>query len=152
MHLWNPMCVHLQGHTIFLYLALSNKSTILRDMMLYSSLEVHWCSWGKYCLHLQGWWISQASIQQEASFCLLPAGCLLGLIFSLEDGGGIFLQNISDLPNELYSIMFRKLVLSMFMYVRTSSPTYLSNKFFHSTTKKCDIWGFHYSDYQSSGI
>jgi hypothetical protein len=34
----------------------------------------------------------------KASFCLLPADSLLGLIFSLEDGGGIFLQNISVFP------------------------------------------------------
>jgi hypothetical protein len=45
-------------------------------------------------LHLQGWKISQARNQREAS--LLPtASCfLLGLFFDAEDGDNIFLRNV----------------------------------------------------------
>jgi hypothetical protein len=31
--------------------------------------------------------------------CLLLADCLLGLLFSSEVGGGMFLRNVYDLPN-----------------------------------------------------
>jgi hypothetical protein len=50
--------------------------------------EVPWCFRGMYCLHLHG--------QSKAS-CLLLDGCLLELLFAPEDGGSMFLRNISKL-------------------------------------------------------
>jgi hypothetical protein len=84
-------------------LQLWNKSsTISKEFCLlglvYHNL-VHWKMnrlYGEKCLcHFCGWRISQARNQYEAGGKQLHPGFLCGIFFSAEDGGGIFLQNIS---------------------------------------------------------
>jgi hypothetical protein len=72
----------------------------LLDVMLSSPLEINQHFKGSCHLHLQGQRLSQVRNQNEAdtkqdTHCLLDASFLLSFVFDPEDGGHMFLQNIS---------------------------------------------------------
>jgi hypothetical protein len=60
------------------------KSSVFRDIMVYSLVKVSQCLRGTYCLHLQGRRVSQARNHHEVGSkrscspcCLLPAGFII---------------------------------------------------------------------------
>jgi hypothetical protein len=74
----------------------SMKSTNSYNVTSYSLVEVHRCSRGIHCLHLQGRIVIKAVNQQETSIrkqftcCLILALCLLHLLVDPDDGGSMF--------------------------------------------------------------
>jgi hypothetical protein len=72
----------------------------LLDVMLSSPLKINQHFKGSCHLHLQGQRLSQVRNENGAdtkqdTYCLLDASFLLGFFFDPEDGGDVFLQNIS---------------------------------------------------------
>jgi hypothetical protein len=63
------------------------KSSLFCDIIPCSLLKVNWCFRETYHLNHQG--------QKSGPCCLLHADFLFGSFFDSEDGGDIFLQNIS---------------------------------------------------------
>jgi hypothetical protein len=79
--------VHYVGFGVLT--AVVAKSSVFWDVTPCSPLKINQCSGGTSCLHLQCRRVSQSSA------CYLPhAGFLLGLFFSSEDGGYMFLQSV----------------------------------------------------------
>jgi hypothetical protein len=100
-------------------------STIFWCVTLCSLVEVYWHFRGMYCLHLQGVRVSKGRKCHAASIhslCFLLACCLLGLLFGPEDGGSLFLQNVSK-PLPYYTASAQNTVIFMVTSMRT-----LSNK------------------------
>jgi hypothetical protein len=94
-------------------------------------LNVNWRYGGTCYLHLQGKRISQARNQQSSACCLLYASFLLGLFFYPEDGGNMFLLNVS-----WHSVDYMALYPSTFLSVAQSLKLLLL-KF---TLTSLDVW------------
>jgi hypothetical protein len=72
------------------------------DITLHSPLKVSRHFGGICYLHLQGWRVSKA-------WCLLHADFLLGSLFNPENGGNVFLQNVSWLSRDYKALCPRRL-------------------------------------------
>jgi hypothetical protein len=66
---------------------------------------------------------SRQQAEQELLISLLPAGCLLGLLFRPEDGGNLFLRNIGSVSQDSTAVL-QKMELFIATAVRTSNPKY----------------------------
>jgi hypothetical protein len=78
-------------------------STIFWDITLCSLLRVSWRFGGPYRLHIQGWKISRARNQRERRW-----QAQLCLFFDPEDGGDMFLRNVSWLSTDYTALYLRR--------------------------------------------
>jgi hypothetical protein len=75
---------------------------------------------GAYCLHLHGLCVNKKRNQHKAgckqgACCLLPAGLLIGLLFSPENGGNIFLRTRLTFTG-LQGVIYQKTELFIILY------------------------------------
>jgi hypothetical protein len=77
------------------------------DATTCSPVEVHR---GTYCLHLQGWRVSQTSGQQEVARYLPHAVHLFGFLINREDGDSTFLRS-GELLLRLQGVTSLKIVV-----------------------------------------
>jgi hypothetical protein len=75
--------------------------------------------------------------KQSSVYCLFIAGFLLGLLFNLEDGGGMFLWNVGELVLNCVALTIQKIVLFIVTAVQTSNATDLN-----LLKTGCRVWNF----------
>jgi hypothetical protein len=92
--------------------AIIMKSKIFWDITLCSPLKVNRRFGGTYRLHLQGRNISWARNQEALLATCFHVGFLLGLFFDPEDGGDVFLRNVSWLSTDYTALHPRRLYSS----------------------------------------
>jgi hypothetical protein len=106
-NLRNLLCKNLKSykfHTLALKVLLSLKSTVFWNVILCSLKDIYWYFGGVVFFHLQGRRESHLRNQlkvrgkhSEVSPCLFLAGCLRELSLNPEDGGTVFLRNVTEL-------------------------------------------------------